>query len=168
MNSEKLLVIFAELYKLIKELKEAIKAANKLADLNADSKNVTEIINQFSKLKETTDQKIIQINTVSRAFNKHSLINTAAASIAAIIFGFAAGVAIGSLTFAKYLSDDVLKNQTESIAKIQLVVEHEKQQFESCYVATKKGVQFYSDGVTFPLSSSLLQDDAHGHALYMY
>jgi hypothetical protein len=168
MNSEKIQVIFEEITVLKDQLKDAIESANQLADLNADSKNVTTIINRFGDLEKLTSKKIDDINAASKIFRKTIYMAILSAFAASIAVGVGIGYIVVQKRLVNYIQSDILKDQTEAIAAAWLNLETEKQQLAFCVKAQKNKVEFYNNAIQLPVPIRKLQEDKDGHAIYAY
>jgi len=167
MNNEKLYVLFEEVSLLADKLQHAIIASNNLADINADSKNVTEIINRFSELELLTNNKIEEINTVSQFFSKQSYRNSLIALIISIIIGLSVGYFVAQKAFIEHIQNDILKAKTDAIASAQIDLETEKLSMENYLKAKNKGVEFYNNAIMMPVSKNNIEEKDN-KAIYFY
>jgi len=167
MNNEKILVLFEEITELKNQMKSAIKSANQLSDLNADSQNVTAIINRFTDLEELTKKKVEEINRASKVFSKKSYISVLSALIISIVIGLGVGYFIAQKTFIEHIQNDILKSKTDAIANAQIALEREKLSIQYYAKAKEQGVEFYNNAIIMPIAKKEIQEE-EGKAVYFY
>jgi len=167
MNTEKILVLFEEITELKDQMKLAIRSANQLSDLNADSQNVTAIINRFTDLEELTKNKVKEINKASNIFSKKSYTSILAALIISIAIGLGSGYFVAQKTFIEHIQNDILKSKTAAIANAQIAIEKEKSSMQNYAKAKELGVEFYNNAIMMPTEVKNIKEK-NGKAVYVY
>jgi uncharacterized protein HemX len=167
MNNEKILVIFKEVCELKDKLESAIESANQLSDLNADSKNVTAIIDRFTNLEELTEKKIEEINNASKAFSMKGYMSVLTALIISIVVGLGIGYFIAQKAFITHIQNDILRAETNAIANAQIALEKEKLSMQNYAKAKELGVEFYNNAIMMPTATKNIQEK-NGKAVYLY
>ena len=170
MNHEKILVIFEEITGLKQQLESAIHSANELRNLNADSHNVTAIIERFEMLEQLTDEKITQIKTTSQLFKRHSYLSVIAALLIAIISGGAAGYIGVHKELTAYIKHDILKKETQEIVDARLDIATEKAALINYLIFERtraQGVQYFNNAMILPVAINKLTEDKD-KAVYLF
>ena len=161
MNNEKIQVLFEEVSELKDELNMAIRAANKLTNLNTDAKNVQDILGRFDLLCGLVDHKINAINDATKMVGKRMLLLLVGAFIVALAVGFSAGY----YTFIREMQQSVFRRYLQDITDTRIQFEHEQ---KNMLLAKNKGVRFYSNGVSFPQNKNIQRKEVSGEIVYYF
>ncbi len=167
MNHEKILVLFEEVSLLKDQLESAIRSANQLSDLNADSKHVMAIIDRFNALENLTEKKMEAIHQASRLFSKKAYVSIGIAFLIATIIGLSAGYFVAQNTFKAYLHDHILKDQTRALALAQIELQKERASMANYVKAQAQGVLFYENAIVLPVAPEQIQTH-EGQGVYFY
>ncbi|MCF7971162.1 MAG: hypothetical protein K9L22_08380 [Methylococcaceae bacterium] len=168
MNNEKLHAIFEEVSLLTDQLNAAIQSANKLADLNADSNNVTQIIRQFESLNTLVDARIEDVNRTTKVFSKNVYMAVGLVFLIALIMGSGLGYFLAQKAFIRYVQDDLIKEQAQAIVRSNTAIEKEWGAINGAKIARNNGVIFYKNGIIIPAKKESLQEEKNNKTAYIY
>jgi len=168
MNNEKMYTLFEEISLLTDKLNKAIEVSNKLTDLNADSKNVTNIIRQFESLNTLVNTRIEDINRASKVFSKNVYIALGLVFLVVMVIGAGLGYFFSQKAFIRYIQDDLIKEQTQDIVASNIEIEKKWKAINGAKKAQDKGVIFYENGISIPLKMESVQEQKGNKTVYLY
>lgn len=161
MNYERQQAIFNSVEALSDELKQAVKAANHVQQVNSNAKNITDTIAKFDGLKQQVDKVIVDVNTASTFFSKKTYIALASALLVSTLLGIGGGYFV----FIKTMQTSVLQAQINELTKAQLAFAEKNYYIQR---AIDHGVKFSSSSVILPIQSDKIQRTEDGRAGYWY
>jgi len=168
MNNEKMYALFEEVSLLTDKLRDAIGASNKLTDLNADSKNVTDIIKQFESLNTLVDTRVEDINKTAKIFSKNASVALVLVFLIAISIGASSGYFLAQKAFIKYVQNDLIKEQAQAIVASNIAIEKEWKAINGAKLARENGVVFYNNGLIIPAKKESLQEQEGNKTAYLF
>jgi len=168
MNNEKMYALFEEVSLLTDKLRDAIGASNKLTDLNADSKNVTDIIKQFESLNTLVDTRVEDINKTAKIFSKNAYVALVLVFLIAISIGASSGYFLSQKAFIKYVQNDLIKEQAQAIVASNIAIEKEWKAINGAKLARENGVVFYNNGLIIPAKKESLQEQEGNKTAYLF
>jgi len=168
MNNEKMYALFEEVSLLTDKLHNAIGASNKLTDLNADSKNVTDIIRQFESLNALVNTRIEDVNRTTKVFSKNVYVALGLVFLIAISIGACSGYFLSQKAFIRYVQNDLIKEQAQAIVASNIAIEKEWGAINGAKLARDKGVIFYNNGIVIPAKKEFLQEQEDNKTGFLY
>lgn len=168
MNNEKMYALFEEVSLLTDKLHKAIGVSNKLADLNADSKNVTDIIRQFESLNTLVNIRIEDVNKTAKIFSKNTYVALGLVFLIAISMGASSGYFLAQKSFIRYVQNDLIKEQAQAIVTSNIAIEKEWEAINGAKLARDKGVVFYNNGLIIPAKKEFLQEQEGNKTAYLF